>query len=35
MHGSAKAGKYQPGDTDDKIMGCYWNAVYLQNKWIN
>ena len=33
IHGIAKAGEYQPGDTDDKNMGCLWNAVYLQNKW--
>jgi hypothetical protein len=33
IHGIAKAGEYQPGDTDDTNMGCLWNAVYLQNKW--
>ena len=33
IHGIAKAGEYQPGYTDDKNMGCLWNAVYLQNKW--
>ena len=33
IHGIAKAGEYQPGDTDDTHMGCLWNAVYLQNKW--
>ena len=33
IHGIAKAGKYQPGDTYDQNMCCLWNAVYLQNKW--
>jgi hypothetical protein len=32
-YGIAKAGEYQPGDTDDTNMGCLWNAVYVQNKW--